>query len=149
MRKKEFSPMEMIAEAVANGDRETLTTFYRKRMRACGQSGYGSYSPQIFEATMNAAKADPKKLQKESLAEILAMLSMLAHRVREGILAGIKKHDDASNGSRPWGELPASVADVLLPRYGKLAAEIRTTVKLMNSLESPSASPNEEPAVNG
>lgn len=149
MRKKEQSPMEKIAEAVANGDRETLTTFYRKRMRTYGQSGHGCYSPQVFETTMNAAKADPKKLQQDMLAEILAMLSMLAHRVREGILAGIKKHDDASNGSRPWGELPVSVADVLLPRYGKLAAEIRTTVKLMNSLESPPVSPREEAAVDG
>lgn len=149
MKKKELSQTEQIAEAVANGDRERLTTIYRKQFRAYGQSGHGCYSPQIFEATMTAAKADPKKLQQDMLAEILSMLSMLAHRVREGILAGVKKHDDASNGSRPWGELPPLVADVLLPRYGKLVAEIRTTVKLMNALESPSASPNEEPAVNG
>ena len=141
--------MEKIAEAVANGDRDGLTTIYRKRLRAYGPSGQGSYSPQIFEATINAAKADPKKLQQDMLAEILSMLSMLAHRVREEILAGIRKHDDGSNGTKPWGWLPPAVADVLLPRYGKLVAEIRTTIKLMSSLESPPGSPREEPAVDG
>ena len=149
MRKKNMSSVEMIAKAVANGDRETLTAFYRKRMRAYGQSGHGSYSPQIFEATMNAAKADPKKLQQDVLAEILAMLAMLAHRVREGIMSEVKKHDDVSNGTRPWGDLPPSVADVLLPRYGKIVAEIRTTVKLLDSISSPPVRPVEETAVDG
>ena len=146
---KELSPMEKIAKAVANGDRDGLTAIYRKRLAAYGQSGNGSYSPQIFEATMNAAKADPKRLQQDMLAEILSMLSMLAHRVREEIIAGIRKHDDASNGIHPWGWLPPAVADELLSRYGKLVAEIRTTIKLMSSLESPPASPSEEAASDG
>ena len=42
VRKKEQSPMEKIAEAVANGDRDGLTAIYRQRFRSYGPSGHGS-----------------------------------------------------------------------------------------------------------
>ena len=86
---------------------------------------------------MNAARKDPKKMQRDLLTSIMATQSMLLHRAQAQILSYIHEDDRRHNGARPWGQLSPEITDELLPRFGKISDEIRVTIRLMNSLEAP------------
>ena len=137
MNQKEPTFYEQVSTAVDAGDRQKLTEIYR-RQSASYAGNQSAYSSQVLETTLNAARKDPNKFQRELLIENLSVMAMLAHRVQEELMVSIKQHDNVMCRST-WGGLPDQVADILLPRYGKISSEIRTTVKLLQQLDAPPA----------
>lgn len=133
---------EDISEAVKNGDPQRVAEIYREfRSPRDSYSGYREHlSAEYLEASMAAAKQNPPKFQQDVLAEILAMQAMLLHRVGESIKIAIQEHDQHDGGGMPWGWLPPTVANEMLPRYGKIAAEVAGTIKLLRKLDTPTSS---------
>ena len=130
---------EQVSEAVDAGDRQRVSNLYREQMaRNAGVSSYqANFSAVMLEVSENAAKKDPRKFQHDMLAEILAVQSMLLHRVSEHIRTAIARHDKEYSGFHPWGNLPADVTDELLPRYARITTEIFNTMKMIKKLASP------------
>ena len=150
MQEKQLTFSEQVAMAVENGDRQRVAELYREHRPA--RNAYRGYreslSAEILEASIVAAKRNPGTFQREVLVEILAMQAMLLHRVGESIQVAIQEHDQLDGGGMPWGWLPSTVADEMLPRYGKIASEAASTIKLIQRLDSPSKSePNAAAAV--
>ena len=140
MKQESQNIYEQISDAVDSGDRQQLTEIFRRQLASFDGCEYQSnFSSNILEASINAARKDPHKLERELLNEMLAVQGMLAHRAQEGLLAAIRQHDKDARGRHPWGGLPDEVADTWLARYGKISSEIRTTVKLLQQLDAPSA----------
>lgn len=141
---------KQLAEAVKNGDPRRVAELYREyRSPRDAYRGYREHlSAEILEASITAAKRNPGKFQQDVLIDILAMQAMLLHRVGESIQVAIQENDQLDGGGLPWGRLPDEVGDVLLTRYGKIAAEVAGTIKLLQRLESPSkGEPNAAAAV--
>ena len=129
---------EQVDAAVEAGDRQLLTQLYEEKFT--GFTSYinlSGYSAQVLEAELNAARKDPKRMQRDLLTSIMATQSMLLHRAQAQILSYIHEDDRRHNGARPWGQLSPEITDELLPRFGKISDEIRVTIRLMNSLEAP------------
>ena len=129
---------ERISAAIEAGDRRLIADLYHEERGLYGifNGDRANLSDEIREASMNAAKKDSLQFQKDILAEILSIQTMLLHRVEESIRIGIARHDKTHTNLSPWGDLPDDIAGVMLPRYGKIAAEIVDTIKLMRKLES-------------
>lgn len=136
---------EDISEAVKNGDPQRVAEIYREyRSPRESYSGYReNLSAEFLEASMAAAKQNPQKFQRDILAEILSMQFMLLHRVGESIKIAIQQHDQLDRGGMPWGWLPPTVANEMLPRYGKIAAEVAGTIKLLKKLDAPADAPKQ------
>ena len=132
---------EQVSAAVDSGDRQQISNLYRDNIARYGSFGANraNLSEEILEASANAAKKNPRKFQQDMLAEILAMQSMLLHRVSEHIRTAIARHDKEDRGFHPWGNLPEDVTGELLPRFARISAEVMGTVKMLRKLESPPA----------
>lgn len=145
MKKKLLGFKDEVAAAVAAGDQEQVTNVYRRQIAwfKCGADVSG-YSADVLESALKAAEADPGKMKRNLLVEILAVQSMLLHRVREELMARIRKHDEKPNGFDPWGNLPPEISAELLPRYARLTSEVFHTLKVMQKLECQPADPDEK-----
>lgn len=143
--KKAQSFYEQVDAAVEAGDRQLLTQLYEEKFTGfISYINLSGYSAQVLEAELNAARRDPKKMQRDLLTSIMAMQSMLLHRAQAQILSYIHEDDRRHNGARPWGQLSPEITDELLPRFGKISDEIRVTIRLLNALDSPkTAAPGE------
>jgi hypothetical protein len=142
MKMKQEAPniYEQISAAVDSGDRQRLTDIFRQQLASYGGcDNQINYSANILEASINAARKDPRKMRREMLNEMLAVQGMLAHRAQEGLLAAIRQHDKETRGKRAWGDLPDEIADIWLARYGRISSEVRTTIKLLQQLDTPPA----------
>ena len=137
---------DQVYAAVDAGDRQLVAKLYRDSMVA--NAGFSSHhaglSAVMLEVSETAAKRDPRKFQRDVLAEILAMQSMLLHRVSEHIRTAIARHDKDDRGFHPWGNLPENITGELLPRYARISAEIMNTMKLMRKLEAAPAGPDDK-----
>lgn len=138
MKQARFNFTDEIADAVKNGDPQRVAEIYREhRSTRDRYRGYReNLSAEYFEASMTAAKQNPQKYQQDILAEILAFQTMLLHRVGESIKIAIQEHDQLDGGGMPWGWLPPPVADEMLPRFGKISAEISNTIRLIQRLQA-------------
>ena len=145
----ELKITEEIAAAVKNGDRRRLADLYRQQGSLYGDNYCArEMSWKMLEATEQAAKLNPAKLQRDLVLEILSMQGTLLHRVDEAIRLSMARHDNDYTGAQPWGWLPPSITDELLPRYGKIASEIAGTIKLLQRLDNPpKVEPNAAAAV--
>ena len=144
MKKVEFNIREEIAAAIKSGDRRRLADLYRQQGSLYGDNYFApEMSWNMLEATEQAAKLNPGKLQRDIVLEILSMQGMLLHRVDEAIRLAMARHDKDYTGPQPWGWLPPSITDELLPRYGKLSAEVFGTIRLLQKLDAPPA-PNQQ-----
>ena len=141
MKQTEFNLRDEIAAAVKNGDRRRLADLYRQQGSLYGDNYYArEMSWNMLEATEHAAKLNPGKLQRDLVLEILSMQGMLLHRVDEAIRLAMMRHDKDYTGPQPWGWLPPSITDELLPRFGKISAEVFATIRLLQKLDAPSES---------
>ena len=144
MKKVEFNLPEEIAAAVKNGDRRRLADLYRQQGSLYGDNYYARQMTwNMREATEQAAKLNPGKLQRDLVLEILSMQGTLLYRVDEAIRLAMLRHDTDYRGEKPWGWLPPSITDELLPRYGKLTAEVFGTIRLLQKLDAPPV-PNQQ-----
>ena len=141
MKQKAPTFYEQVSEAVDAGDRQLVSNLYRDKIARYGMYGANraNLSEEILEASENAAKKDPRKFQQDILAEVLAMQTMLLHRVEQSIRTAIAQHDKNDRGVHPWGYLEPEIADELLPRYARITTEIFTTMKMIKKLASPPA----------
>ena len=140
MKKVEFNLPEEIAAAVKNGDRRRLADLYRQQGSLYGDNYYArEMSWKMLEATEQAAKLNPGKLQRDIVLEILSIQGTLLHRVDEAIRLAMLRHDKNYTGEQPWGWLPPSITDELLPRFGKISAEVFATIRLLQKLDAPPA----------
>ena len=138
MKQPEFNLTEEIAAAVKNGDRRRLADLYRQQGSLYGDNYYArEMSWNMLEATEHAAKLNPGKLQRDLVLEILSMQGTLLHRVDEAIRLAMLRHDKDYRGEKPWGWLPPSITDELLPRFGKISAEVSATIRLLHKLDAP------------
>ena len=140
MKQPEFNLPEELAAAVKNGDRRRLADLYRQQGSLYGDNYYArEMTCNMLEATEKAAKLDPGKLQRDLVLEILSMQGTLLYRVDEAIRLAMARHDRDYRGEKPWGWLPPTITDELLPRYGKLTTEIFATIRLLQKLDAPPA----------
>ena len=134
----ELKITEEIAAAVKNGDRRRLADLYRQQGSLYGDNYCArEMSWKMLEATEQAAKLNPAKLQRDLVLEILSMQGTLLHRVDEAIRLAMLRHDKDYRGEKPWGWLPPSITDELLPRFGKISAEVSATIRLLQKLDAP------------
>ena len=141
MKQPEFNLTEEISVAVKNGDRRRLADLYRQQGSLYGDNYYArEMTCNMLEATEKAAKLDPGKLQRDLVLEILSMQGTLLYRVDEAIRLAMARHDRDYRGEKPWGWLPPTITDELLPRYGKLTSEVFTTIRLLKKLDAPTSS---------
>ena len=141
MKQKGPNFYEQVSKAVDAGDRQLVSNLYRENIARYGSFGANraNLSEQILEASVNAAKKNPQVFHQDLLAEILAVQSMLLHRVEQSIRTAIAQHDKNDREVHPWGYLEPEIADELLPRYARITQEIFATLKLIKKLASPAA----------
>lgn len=137
MSTRQPSYHDQFTDAVAAGDLDRLRELYDRE-----KAGFGyimnkeRITPRMLETTINAARRDPDKLQRDILLQILSVQYTLLDRVETGIFDMIA---DADKRGHPYGEIPDKVASELLPRYARISSEIFATLKLIKKLASPAA----------
>jgi len=124
------------AQAVEAGDLDRLRELFHNEKSCFGFIfEKKAVTPLVWATTLNAARRDSVKLQRDILHRILCMQSTLLDRVETKITDEIAAFDARGH----FNELPEIVTNELLPRYGKIASEIFGTMKLLQKIESPSA----------
>lgn len=128
---------DQVEAAIKAGDRRQLADLYRQQGSLYGANLHSrEISMNMLEATTNAAKQDPAKLQRNLALEVLCLQGTLLHRADEAIRLGIERHDKEYRGAQPWGCLPDEIAKEWLPRYAKLSTEMFKTIKLLQRLDT-------------